>query len=100
MSETLTIILIIVVNLSISLLNVYLALKIWQLRSILSRIALFLDNCETYLQALFYLAPQAMYRGKDKINNFRQGYQLLQLRLQQTKQIIILVNWSYRSWRS
>jgi hypothetical protein len=98
-SETLTIILIIVINISITLMNIYLAIKIWQLRQILSKITLFLINCENYLQILFYLAPQAIYQGQDKIANFRQTYQLLQLRWQQTKQIILLVNWSYRAWR-
>lgn len=98
-SETLTIILIITINLSITLLNIYLAIKIWQLRQILSGITLFLISCENYLQVLFCLAPQAIYRGKSKIIDFKQNYQLLQLRWQQTKQIILLINWSYRIWR-
>lgn len=92
------IVLIIVINLSITLLNIYLAINIWQLRQIIARITAILINYEIYLGYVLRLAPQIIYEGQSNVKNFRSSYQRLQLRLQQIQQILLFLNWSYRLW--
>ena len=91
--------LIIAVNLSISLLNVYIAIRIWQLRILTIRITAILINYERYFNLVLSVAPQVIYRGQNNISLARQRYQLLQLRAAQTRQLILLLNRSYRIWR-
>ena len=91
--------LIIAVNLSISLLNLYIAIRIWQLRVLTTRIAAILNNYERYFNLVLSVAPQVIYRGQNNIYLTRQRYQLLQLRGQQIRQLILLLNQSYRIWR-
>ena len=91
--------LIIAVNLSISLLNLYIAIRIWQLRILTTRITAILINYEKYFNLVLGIAPQVVYRGQNNIYLTRQRYQLLQLRIAQIKQLILLLNQSYRIWR-
>ena len=91
--------LIIAVNLSISLLNLYIAIRIWQLRILTIRITAILINYERYFNFVLGVAPQVIYRGQNNIYLTRQRYQLLQLRKAQIRQLIVLFNQSYRIWR-
>ena len=91
--------LIIAVNLSISLLNLYIAIRIWQLRILITRINAILINYERYFNLVLSVAPQVIYRGQNNIYLTRQRYQLLQLRVSQIRQLILLLNQSYRIWR-
>jgi hypothetical protein len=91
--------LIIAVNLSITLLNIYIAIKIWQLRLIIARITTILINYENYFSILLPVAPQVIYQGQDNISQIRQQYHLLQLQTAQLRQLFWLVNQSYRIWR-
>ncbi len=93
------IILIIVINISITLLNIYLAIKIWQLRQVIARITTLLINCEIYVWTLLDLAPPVIYQSKSNIHLFRSKYQAIQLQIKKIHQIILLLNWSYRLWR-
>ena len=91
--------LIIAVNLSITLLNIYIAIRIWQLRIIIARIATILVNYESYFNILLQAAPQVMERGQQNIAQVRQRYQLLQLQTAKIKQLFWLLNQSYQIWR-
>jgi hypothetical protein len=91
--------LIIAVNLSITLLNIYIAIKIWQLRLIIARITTILVNYESYFRILLPVAPQVIYQGQDNIARVRQQYHLLQLQTARLRQLFWLVNQSYRIWR-
>ena len=91
--------LIIAVNLSISLLNLYIAIRIWQLRILTARITAILINYERYFNLVLRVAPPVIYRGQNNIYLTRQRYQLLQLRVAQVRQLILLLNQSYRIWR-
>ncbi len=93
------IVLIIAINLSITLLNIYIAIRIWQLREIVSRITAILINYESYFNAAFHIAPQIIYQGQNNIYQARQRYQLLQLQITKIRQLILLFNWSYGIWR-
>ena len=90
---------IIAVNLSISLLNLYIAIRIWQLRILTIRITAILINYERYFNLVLSVAPQVIYRGQNNIYLTRQRYQLLQLRKEQIRQLFFLLNQSYRIWR-
>ncbi len=94
------IILIISINLLITLLNIYLAIKIWQLRQVITRITLLLINCEIYVRNLLYITPPVIYQSSKNIHLFRSKYQAIQLQIKKIQQIILLLNWSYRLWRA
>ena len=91
--------LIIAVNLSISLLNLYIAIRIWQLRVLTIRITAILINYERYFNLVLSVAPQVIYRGQHNTHLARQRYQLLQLQIAKIRQLIWLLNQSYRIWR-
>ena len=90
--------LIIAVNLTITLLNIYIAIRIWQLRILTSRIAVILINYEAYFNVLLGAAPQVLNHGKNSVSQIRHRYQLLQLQTARLKQLIWLINRSYRIW--
>lgn len=91
--------LIIAVNLSITLLNIYIAIRIWQLRIIIARITTILVNYEGYFSVLLPAAPQVMSQGQHNIAQFRQQYQLLQQQIVKIRQLFWLLNQSYKIWR-
>ncbi|MEL6930598.1 MAG: hypothetical protein AAFO95_18480 [Cyanobacteria bacterium J06600_6] len=91
--------LIIAVNLSITLLNVYIAIRIWQLRIIIARIATILVSYENYFRVLLQAAPLVIYQGQQNVVLARQQYQLLQLQTAKIKQLFWLLNQSYQIWR-
>ena len=91
--------LIIAVNLSITLLNIYIAIRVWQLRELIARITAILINYESYFSVLLKVAPEVIYQGQNNIGHVRQRYQLLKLQTAQVKQLIWLLTQSYRIWR-
>ena len=91
--------LIVAVNLSITLLNIYIAIKIWQLRLLLARITAIMVNYESYFSVVLKFTPQVVYQGQHNIYLVRQRYQLIQLQLAKVRQVIWLLNWSYQVWR-
>ena len=90
--------LIVAVNLSITLLNIYIALKIWQLRILIARITAILVNYEVYFSFVLKVTPEVIYQGRNNTHLIRQRYQLLQLQISKIRQLIWLFNWSYRTW--
>ncbi|MEY2857308.1 MAG: hypothetical protein RLZZ74_1620 [Cyanobacteriota bacterium] len=91
--------LIIAVNLLITLLNIYIAIRIWQLRMIIVRIANILLSYEGYFSILLQAAPQVIYQGQDNVSQIRQQYQLWQLQTVQFRQLFWLLNQSYQIYR-
>ena len=91
--------LIVAINLSITLLNIYIAIKVWQLRLLVARITAILNNYESYFHILLNIAPKVIYRGQNNIEQVRQRYQLLQWQIAKIQQLIWLLNRSYRIWR-
>lgn len=89
---------IVAINLLITLLNIYIALRIWQLRAIVAKITRILINYEHYFNIVLPFAPVVIVQGQDRIMQARQEYQLLQLRVSKIRQLIWLLNWSYRTW--
>jgi hypothetical protein len=91
--------LIIAINLAITLLNIYLAIRIWQFKLFVSRISLLFSNYERYFHILLNFAPKTIYQRQGNIYQVRQRYQILQLQITKAKQLIRLLNWSYQNWR-
>lgn len=91
--------LIVAINLSITLLNIYIAIRIWQLKLLVVRINAILINYEKYFAVVLQAAPIVIDRGQNNIVRIRQRYQLLQLQIAKIQQLIWLINWSYRTWR-
>ena len=87
---------VILVNLFITLFNIYLAIKIWQLRRTLMRITKTLSNCERKINFVLSSAPQAIFQKQKNLNYILQNYQLLQLQLQKISQLLWLLNLMYR----
>lgn len=90
---------IVAINLSITLLNIYIALRIWQIRLIIARITAILINYENYFNLVLSATPQLIDQGHNKLNQVRKRYQLLQLQVTKTRQLIWLLNWSFQIWR-
>lgn len=93
------IVFIIVLNLCITVINFYLAVKIWQLRRWLIWATKTLIDCEGSIQALLFFGQIILYQKQKNINDLRQRYQLLQLQWQRIKQILFLLNLTVRLWR-
>lgn len=90
---------IVAINLSITLLNIYIALRIWQIRLIIARITAILINYENYFNLVLNVTPQLIYQGQNNLYHARKSYQLLQLQVTKTRQLIWLLNWSFQIWR-
>ena len=90
---------VVVINLFITLVNIYLAVKIWQLTRQLKRTTKTLIKCEKRIHSVLSPAPQFILQGQKKIDNLRQGYQLLQLQLQKIRQLLWLLSLIYRFGR-
>ena len=91
--------LIVAINFSISLLNIYIAIRVWQLGLLVGRINTIIINYESYFTLVLKLAPVVIDRGQNNIHLVRQRYQLLQMQIANLKQLIWLINWSYTYWR-
>ena len=90
---------VVVINLFITLVNIYLAVKIWQLRRQLKRTTKTLIRCEKRIHSVLSSAPQVILQKQKNIDNLGQGYQLLQLQLQKIRQLLWLLSLIYRFGR-
>jgi hypothetical protein len=93
------IIFLIVVNLSITLLNLYLALKICKLRQILMQVTEAFDRCQKNARIILYLAPKLLRRSQNKIYLCKQKYQRFQLQIEQIRKIFIFLLWLFRMYQ-
>ena len=91
--------LIIAINLSITLLNIYIAIRIWQLRQLIARIATIFANYERYFKLVLRVSPRVLYRGQNNLYLIRQRYQLMQLQAAKIRQLIWLLSQSYQILR-
>ncbi|MDJ0593773.1 MAG: hypothetical protein QNJ72_27980 [Pleurocapsa sp. MO_226.B13] len=69
------------------------------MKFLVSRITTISINYERYFAVVLKAAPNVIYQGQKNIYQARQRYQLLQLQITQIRQLIWLLNWSYRTWR-
>jgi len=91
--------LIVAINLSLALLNIYIAIRIWQLGLLVARISTIIGNYESYFNLVLQSAPIILYQGQNNIHQARQRYELLQMQAAKLRQLVWLISWSYRAWR-
>ncbi|MEH2250498.1 hypothetical protein [Nostoc sp.] len=93
------VILVILINTLISLLLLYVAWRVWQLKQQLVYIADRLTVYESCTHAALNKAPENIYLSQENIYNLRQKNQALQMQIQQVRQIISLLLLGRQIWR-
>ncbi|MFN6462255.1 MAG: hypothetical protein RMZ41_010455 [Nostoc sp. DedVER02] len=93
------VILVILVNILISVILLYVAWRVWQLKQQLAYIADRLTIYETCTHAALNKAPENIYLSQESIYNFRQKNQALQIKIQQVRQIISLLLQGQKIWQ-
>jgi len=93
------VILVILINTLISLILLYVAWRVWQLKQQLAYIADRLTAYESCTHAALNKAPENIYLSQDNIYNLRQKNQALQMQIQQVRQIISLLLLGRQIWQ-
>lgn len=86
----------IITSLLLTVINIYLIIKIWQLKRKMTKVADDLVDYESSTKFLLTNATQIFNRQQVNIEHVRQKYELLQLRWQKIRQIITLLSWLSR----
>ncbi|MDF2388165.1 hypothetical protein JMG10_42475 [Nostoc ellipsosporum NOK] len=89
---------VVVINILISLILLYVAWRVWQLKQKLAFIADRLTVYERNTHAVLSNAPKNIYTGQQNLHNLRQGNQGLQVQIQQVRQIVSLLFLGKRFW--
>ena len=84
------------INLSLTLLNFYLVIKIWHWRKVMTTITSDLINYESSVKSLLTNTTQILNQQQVNIDHARQQYQILHLRWKKMRQAIVLLSWIYR----
>ena len=79
---------VIVINLGISLLCLFVAWKIWQLRKTFSQVADTLINAERQTHNVLYGAPNAIIKGQQGTRKLRTQYGRLSEQLAKVRQLL------------
>ncbi|MDZ7962174.1 MAG: hypothetical protein RMY34_30615 [Aulosira sp. DedQUE10] len=82
---------VVVLNTLISLMLLYVAWRVWQLKQQLGIIADRFTNYERCSHAVLYTAPENISTAQKNIYNLRQGNQRLEVQIQQVRQIVSLL---------
>ncbi|MEH1874917.1 hypothetical protein [Nostoc sp.] len=93
------VILVILVNTLISLILLYVAWRVWQLKQQLAYIADSLTAYESCTHAALNKAPENIYLSQESIYKLRQKNQVLQMQIQQVRQIISLLLLGQQIWQ-
>ncbi|AVH68041.1 hypothetical protein CDG77_16350 [Nostoc sp. 'Peltigera membranacea cyanobiont' 213] len=93
------VILVILVNTLISLILLYVAWRMWQLKQQLAYIADRLTVYEICTHRALNQAPENIYLSQENIYQFRQKNQGLQIQIQQVRQIISLLLQGQQIWQ-
>ena len=93
------VILVILINTLISLILLYVAWRVWQLKQQLAYIADRLTAYESCTHAALNKAPENIHLSQDNIYNLRQKNQALQMQIQQVRQIISLLLLGRQIWQ-
>ena len=86
----------IITSLLLTLLNIYLVIKIWQFRKKITSIASDLTYYESSIKFSLTNTTQMLNQQQLRIKHVQQEYQTLLLKWQKTKQFLILLSWLYR----
>ncbi|MFN6535475.1 MAG: hypothetical protein RM021_003775 [Nostoc sp. EkiNYC01] len=93
------VILVVIINTFISLILLYCAWQVWQLKQRLACIADSLTAYEICTHGTLDKAPENIYLSQQNISNLRQRNQALQIQIQQVQQIISLILLGRQIWQ-
>jgi len=89
---------VVVINTLISLVLLYIAWRVSKLKQWIGCIADKLNTYERHTHAVLYKAPENIDISQQEIYSLRQGNQMLQVQMQQVRQIISLLLLGKRFW--
>lgn len=87
-------------NVLISLLCLYVAWQVWNLRRVLGAAADVLTDVERSTYEVLHGAPDAIKLGQTGTHGLRESYQQLELQLQKVQQVLMLLGLGQRILRS
>jgi hypothetical protein len=90
---------VIVFNLSLTLLNLYIAIRIWQLWRVLVRVTRTLDTVERRIHRIFAPAPEFVSKGQKGTHTLKLRYQRLLIQLSIMGQFVSVVSFGMRFWQ-
>ncbi|MBD2567424.1 hypothetical protein H6G59_05815 [Anabaena lutea FACHB-196] len=93
------VILVILINILISVILLYIAIKMLQIRHKLAMVTDTLTDYERATQATLHIVPESIYTGQQEIYNLRQINQRLELQIQQVQQIFNLILLGRKIWQ-
>lgn len=94
------VILVVILNLLLSLLCLYVAWRVWNLRRVLAATADAVTLAERNTYNVLHGAPNAIYRGQIGVEGLRERYQQLDLQVQQLQQVLTLLGLVKSIWRT
>ena len=83
---------VVILNVLISLLCIYVAWQVWNLRRTLAAAAVVLSDVERNTYAVLHGAPNAISQGQLGVHGLRERYQQLEVQLQKLQQVLILLS--------
>lgn len=90
---------VVICNLFITLINSFIAWKIWQMRQALASIADILIALDGISAQILYIAPYALAPGQIATRNLKKRYRQLNLQLRQIRIIITIVSLVYKIYQ-
>jgi len=90
---------VVIVNLLITLVNLFIAWRIWQLGCKLANIADCLTNLERSTHKVLLVAPEVILKLERGSCSLRERYGLLTVQLQRGQQILTLLNLGMKIWQ-
>jgi hypothetical protein len=83
---------VVIFNLSITLVNLYVCLKIDQFRQTLVKLRIQADRWQQTLSLIGCLVPQKIEFTERQILKFKEDYRIVRLRIQRVQQIFLILN--------
>lgn len=90
---------VIIFNFLLTLLNLYVAFRLWKLRQVLARVSGILNRVERRIDRIFYPAPEVILIGQEGTYHLRVRYQILISQLERLQQILMLVTLGIGIWQ-
>ena len=89
---------VVIFNLLITLLNLWIIWKIFQMRRMLRRITETLAHIEQRVHSVLYPAPELILRGQTGTHYLRERYLVLEQQLQRLSNILSLLRLGFKLW--
>ncbi|NEO32279.1 MAG: hypothetical protein F6K36_17960 [Symploca sp. SIO3C6] len=93
-------VIVLIFNVLISLLCLYVAWQVWNLRQALANAAEIMTAAERSVYNVLHNAPDAIEKGQLGADRLRHSYQRLELQIKQIRQVLMLLGLVNSIWRS